>query len=63
MSSETERGSESELAGVLSLCRFAFSVLWEMTDSADMVGKPQFMKSIIHSKVSTVELCTDIATV
>ncbi|KAK7114496.1 exosome complex exonuclease RRP44-like [Littorina saxatilis] len=32
--------------------RFAFSVLWEVTDEAELVGKPKFMKSIIHSKAS-----------
>ncbi|XP_076462182.1 LOW QUALITY PROTEIN: exosome complex exonuclease RRP44-like [Babylonia areolata] len=32
--------------------RFAFSVLWEMTDEAELVGEPQFMKSIIFSKAS-----------
>ncbi|KAL8570447.1 exosome catalytic subunit dis3 [Nucella lapillus] len=32
--------------------RFAFTVLWELTDEAELVGQPQFMKSIIYSKAS-----------
>lgn len=34
-------------------CRFAFSVLWEMTKEAEIV-KTDFTKSIILSKVSLV---------
>ena len=33
--------------------RFAFSVLWRMNvDTADVVGEPEFFKSVIHSKAA-----------
>ena len=37
-------------------CRFAFSVLWEMTKQAEIV-KTDFTKSIILSKVSLLSFC------